>query len=247
LEPIEKTSVVDLAIKQFMSAIKSGKWKQGEKIPGELELVSSLRVSRTSIREALRVLSFFGVVVSKPGYGTVLAPNALRLICNTELAFLLTHDQDMEDLFQVRFFIEPQVAYWAAVKASSSDIKRLEKTFVGCLTKEELANKTTREKLEISSNFHKSLAEITHNKLVVSILESIQVEIDRLRLEVESEWIPEDLDASMLEHKVLLEYIKKRLPEKARNFMFHHLMYGVHLDTGVREETVKEESVKMEE
>lgn len=234
MNPIAKTSVVDQVIKQFMSAIKSGRWKLGEKIPGELELVASLKVSRTSIREALRVLSYFGVVISKPGYGTILAPNAIRLIYNTELALLLSQDQEMEDMYQIRFFIEPQIAYWAAIKASKADIKRVEKTLVGSRSKEELEERTVEEKLQISANFHRALAEITRNKLVINMLDSIQGEIDRLRTEVESEWIPDDLDKSLLQHQELLEYIKARLPEKARDFMHKHLMYGIHLEAGAK-------------
>lgn len=241
MKPIAKTSVVDQVIKQFMSAIKSGKWELGEKIPGELELVASLKVSRTSIREALRVLSYFGVIISKPGYGTVLAPNAIRLLYNTELALLLSQDREVEEMFQVRIFIEPQIAYWAAIKATKVDIKRIENTLRGSTTKADLEKMTLDKKLEISSNFHRALAETTRNRLIISILDSIQGEIDRLRVEVESEWIPDDLDTSLLQHKELLEYIKECLPVKARDFMFQHLMYGIHLKAGAENDLFKKQ------
>lgn len=237
--------MVDQAIKNFMSAIKTGKWKPGEKIPGEMELSQTLDVSRTSIREALRVLSYFKVIISKPGFGTVLAPNALRLINNTELVLLLSEDQEMEELWEVRFFLEPQIAYWATIRATNEDIRDLDETLRDAKSLEQLEMKTSEEKLEISSAFHRKLAEICRNELLVRILDTFHHVIDRQRLEWESQWLPETLDRSILEHNDILKCIRRKEPEKAREMMFRHMLQGITVfEKAPREDLTMEESVK---
>ena len=238
--------MVDQVIKKFMSAIKGGNWKPGEKIPGEIELAQTLEVSRTSIREALRVLSYFKVIISRPGFGTVLAPNALRLINNTELVLLLSEDQEMEELWEVRFFLEPQIAYWATIRATNEDIRALDDTLRDAKSLEQLEMKTVEEKLDISSAFHRKLAEICRNQLLVRILDTFHHEIDRHRMEWESQWLPEVLDRSLLEHNEILKYIRKKEPEKAREMMFKHMLQGITVfekaprDLFSEEETVED-------
>jgi len=244
MKPITKTTIVDQVIKDFMSAIKQGKWKPGEKLPGEIELAQKLQISRTSVREALRVLSYFNVIVSKPGFGTILAPNALRLIHNTELVLLLSEDQEMEELWEVRFFLEPQIAYWATIRATREDILELDATLEGAKSLEELEIKTVEEKLAISRAFHKKLGQICRNKLIVRIMDSIQDEIDSQRMEWESQWHPEVLDRSLLEHMDILACIRKKQPEKARGMMLKHMLQGITVfEKAPREDLVQEEGI----
>lgn len=229
MKPVTKTSVVDQVIKIIMSAIKRGEWKVGEKIPGEIELTHTLGVSRTSIREALRVLSYFNVIISKQKSGTILAPNALRLLNSTDLVLLLSEDQEMEELMEIRFFLEPQIAYWAAIRATPKDIQELNQILDGTKTLTDVREKTIQQKLEISAAFHSKLAQICRNKLITKILNSIHDEMGRQRVQFASKWqtVPEKLDKVMLEHKDILNSIKAKNPERARDLLLNHLLEGL--------------------
>ncbi len=70
LAPIESETVVKLVIDRITSAIISGQYKIGEKLPSEYELIEELQVSRNSLREAMKILSAMGVVDIKRGDGT---------------------------------------------------------------------------------------------------------------------------------------------------------------------------------
>jgi len=229
LKPVTKTTIVDQVIRTFMSAIRSGKWKPGEKIPGEIELSEILQVSRTSVREALRVLSYFKVIDSKPGFGTVLSEDALRLLNNTDLFFLLSEKKEMEELMEVRFFLEPQIAYWAVIRCTEKDVQEIEAILRGFDTMEDLKHIPVDRKLRISAQFHAKLAQICNNKLIMRILDTIQDEISRQRREWSYKWCSEPgvLDRSTLDHYRILQCMKEGKPEEAREIMFNHLLRGI--------------------
>ena len=64
---ISSKKVYEQVIEQIQESIFNGELKKGDKLPSERELSEQMRVSRTSIREALRVLETLGVVESKQG------------------------------------------------------------------------------------------------------------------------------------------------------------------------------------
>lgn len=238
MKPVTKTTIVDQVIRIFMTTIKSGKWEPGKKIPGEIELSETLEVSRTSVREALRVLSYFKVIDSKPGFGTVLSEDALMRINNTDLFFLLSEKKEMEELMEVRFFLEPQIAYWAVIRCTEKDIQEIETILKGFDNMEYLKQIPVEKKLRVSSQFHSKLAQICQNKLIMRILNSIQDEINRQRREWSYKWssAPDVLDRSTLEHYRILQCMKEGKPEEAREIMFNHLLRGISVFQNNHEE-----------
>ena len=72
---ISSKKVYEQVIEQIQESIFNGELKKGDKLPSERELSEQMRVSRTSIREALRVLETLGVVESKQGEGNFVCSN----------------------------------------------------------------------------------------------------------------------------------------------------------------------------
>ncbi len=72
IEQIQKRSLVDEVIHVIRQNIKNDIWKVDEKIPTEPELVQGLGVGRNTIREAIKILEYLGVLEVKQGLGALL-------------------------------------------------------------------------------------------------------------------------------------------------------------------------------
>src|SRR5438132_14338078 len=78
LEPVKRSRIYEHIVEQIHALIREGRWAPGDQIPPERELAERFRVSRTSVRAALRALDMQGVIDSRHGGGTVvrIADNA---------------------------------------------------------------------------------------------------------------------------------------------------------------------------
>ena len=69
LEPVKRSRIYEHIVEQIHALIREGRWAPGDQIPPERELAERFRVSRTSVREALRALEMQGVIESRQGGG----------------------------------------------------------------------------------------------------------------------------------------------------------------------------------
>ena len=70
IAPLIKRSLVDQALEQLRWRITEGKWAIGERLPTEPELSAELGISRNTVREAMRVLAFSGLIEIRQGDGS---------------------------------------------------------------------------------------------------------------------------------------------------------------------------------
>src|ERR1700738_741711 len=70
LEPVKRSRIYEHIVEQIHALIREGRWAPGDQIPPERELAERFRVSRTSVREALRALEMQGIIDSRQGGGT---------------------------------------------------------------------------------------------------------------------------------------------------------------------------------
>lgn len=112
--------------------IVGGKLKPGDPLP-EAELIAELDVSRTVLREALKVLTAKGLVESKPRTGTKVRPRSdWRLMDPDVLAWQSENGLDelfLRNLAEVRHIIEPATARLAAERADEEEISLLEESY----------------------------------------------------------------------------------------------------------------------
>lgn len=110
--------------------IVGGTYPPGSSLPREAELVEEYGVSRTSVREAMKVLSAKGLVEIRPKTGTRVRPKELWNSFDSDL--LTWHyaqglgAEVMQDLIELRQILEPAAARLAAGRATIADIRRLE-------------------------------------------------------------------------------------------------------------------------
>jgi len=112
------------AARQVRELIQAGELRRGERLPSERELCEQLGVSRTVVREAIRMLRAFGLVKVRLGVGTFIAEEPANILEGT-----LNYADDQEarkisDLQQVREMLEPAAAALAAQNANPEDIQK---------------------------------------------------------------------------------------------------------------------------
>lgn len=108
--PQEVHSSADYVIAILKDALIAKRIAPGDKLPSETELARRFSVSRSSIREAIKILSAFGVVESKRGDGTYVAKEANDTFVFKPLlfSFILTQP-DFRELQELRFMLEDYI------------------------------------------------------------------------------------------------------------------------------------------
>src|SRR5690606_27516743 len=107
-EPIRKTTVSQEIVRRIVAMIETGDLQPGDPLPPERVLCERLGVGRTSLREALKALTLFGIVEAWPGGGTFIARPSGQLIKPFAWRMLLSRDK-IEDLAEARRVIEGEM------------------------------------------------------------------------------------------------------------------------------------------
>lgn len=102
------------------------RFKPGDKLPNENELSTTLQISRTTLREAIRILATNGILEIQRGRGTFVA-SQLDVADNVILEPLAAARDKMtaKDLYEMRLIFEPEAAYLAALRANERERRRI--------------------------------------------------------------------------------------------------------------------------
>jgi DNA-binding FadR family transcriptional regulator len=154
-------------------AIVTGDYPSGTVLPGELELAGQFGVSRSVIRESLRMLSAKGLVESRPKAGTRVRERAQWNLLDPELLAWMFEGAPslgfVRSLFQLRMIVEPAAAELAAVQRSAAQLSRMGHA-VEVMAQQGLR---TQDGQTADQRFHAAILEATGNELLVSLSSSI--------------------------------------------------------------------------
>jgi GntR family transcriptional repressor for pyruvate dehydrogenase complex len=169
LKAVEKKRAYEDIVKQIRALIEKGKLKKGDQLPTERELTDTFKVSRATVREAIRTLESMRLVESRQGDGTYVLASSEEALVQPLAASLLHEKDDLADIFFIRKIIEPVVAQLAAEHATREEIKELEEI----LKKQERDFSSGVNIVETDSAFHSSLARMSKNRVVERLLLAI--------------------------------------------------------------------------
>ncbi len=217
LEPVRRTKVYSEVASQIHRLIAEGRLQPGDKLPPERELAEMFGVSRSSVRDAIRVLEMRGLVEPKHGEGTLVRQVPLDAIVSP-LADVLSASKDLTaDLFDMRKILEPPVARAAALRATREDVAALEE-ILG-----RQAKRVQAEEVAIAEDneFHYRIATAAKNRVVLRV---IDVVMDLLR-ESRVRWLqgPGRAKSSLAGHRQILDAIRRRDPDGAAEAMRAHI------------------------
>jgi DNA-binding FadR family transcriptional regulator len=194
---------------QLLSAINTGVYRSGEKLPPERLLAEQMKVSRTCVREALSALSVLGIVGRKVGYGTYVLASKSE-IAEFPRPFALNQSRDdLLDIWEARMEIEAVIVKVCIESATPKAIGRIER-YLGQM-KEMVQSGASLEYLNLDKKFHFSIARGTNNPILENTIRPlIGITNNYLLEKVSVDHLQERCLESLPEHASILEAIKKR-------------------------------------
>jgi GntR family transcriptional regulator, transcriptional repressor for pyruvate dehydrogenase complex len=206
-----RTSVTDDAITRIRHMILTGELAPGDKLPPESDLAAELGLSRTSLREAVRALTLFGVIDTRQGdasYITSLGPELL--LSALGLAMDLQREDTMADLVAVRRILEPSATAIAATRITSAEVQHL-RTFI----RPDLGGEQARVHVELDWEFHHAIVQASGNELLAALLDGLTAPTVRMRT-----WrglkVPGIIERTWVEHQAIVEALEAGDAELAR-------------------------------
>jgi len=168
--PVRQLRVFEEIVAQLKESILSGRFKPGDKLPTERELVEEFRVSRVAIREALRTLENSGFIVTRQGAngGAYVTDLSFEFLANAFVDLFLADKISIPELHRVRLVIEPEIARLAALGITPEFTQRLMKA----LEAEEVPTSSLLEDIKMKTAVHYILAEMCGNRFFEAIVRS---------------------------------------------------------------------------
>lgn len=217
----QKSRLSDRTADSILSMITVEKrFLPGDKLPNENILSEELKVSRTTLREAIRILATGGILEIRRGRGTFVRED-LEIDNPKELEPLTSTEVKVRDLYEMRLIFEPEAAYYAALRATDKEIERI--VSLGAEIEERIRQE--KDRTEVEQAFHKSIAKATHNEFMNQLMPVIYEGINKgVRLSKVHE---EAVQATLVDHKMLMDFLKVRNAEGARNAMRIHILHAM--------------------
>lgn len=214
--PVERRNTYELIAENVLALITERRLKPGDPLPTERELTQSYGVGRSSVREALRVLESKGVIRSNGKGSFAVAEYGNPL--NHSMNLLLTlQEADLHDLFEVRRTLEVEAAALAATRRTDDDLARMARAI------EEMQAGLDSEERYIAADvrYHLAIAEATRNRISLHLMHAIRDLLHRALASIYH--IPRSAERSLEQHETILDAIRARDADRAREAMREHL------------------------
>jgi len=217
LDAVSREPLPRIIVGRIRDFIAEQKLQPGDRLPPERLLMEQLQVGRSSVREAMQILTTLGLVEIRRGDGAFVTAPDRQWSLGAPAFVLATEKHALRDIVELRRSIEPMAAYLAAERATEEDIADLE-AMLG----------THQSTLTDQSGWHweplqfeLAIAESTGNVLLVQMQQSLRdmwvgLSSDfRQTVDHTNEWLHE--------HWVIFSAIKGRNPTRARDAVLLHL------------------------
>ena len=201
---VKTTRIYEKVVEKLKEEIADGRLLPGDPLPSERQLMETFGVSRSSLREAFRVMELLGLIESIAGKGRFVRQP--REIAEDQRKGIQLEDSAILELMEARRILDPAIAGESAMRATPSDLMRLLRVITA--TEEHLA--LPRDRAQADFDFHLVLAEATHNFVFVNIT---RMNFDLL----------DDKGAFLNEHREMYDAILDHDAERAREAASRHI------------------------
>ena len=216
--PLRKQRFSDQIAELIQKKILEDNLQIGTSLPSEKAMAAEFEVSRSVIREALRILEMSGLVdIRKGPTGGIFVTNVYHEPIKRSLNNMITSgDITIEHLFEARMLIEPRIAREAALHASSEDLNKLRDLF-------EDSEAHVDDPVRLKQNnlgFHLLLSRASGNPVLSIMLESvIELLVERIL-----DFVDLSLERHFLEiHQQIFQVIVDKQPDEAEKRIKHDI------------------------
>ncbi len=219
--PLADRTLLSKSVEDIIGqAIQDKKLKPGTKLPSELRLCEELGVSRTVVREALRVLHSRGLISIVKGKGMFVKEFSSESAAGSLQFFLRMNFErsHVMDIVHARQIIEPAVAALASTHRSEEDLVQLRRDMDLLRS----CGDNAAELSKIDTQFHIDISKACGNSLMPLLLEPIHRLIPEIKSSVYAT-VSEAKDSAIEWHQVILDQIQNGDSDGAQRAMHQHL------------------------
>lgn len=208
---------------QIIQLILKENLKQGDRLPKETVLVERLGAGRSSVREAMKLLQSRNIVRIRQGSGTYVATNPG--VVDDPLGFTFIEDKQRlaQDLLEVRFMIEPQMAGMAAENATDAQIACIKEL---CDESQRLAE-AGEDYSAADTAFHSAIAESCGNVVVPRLMAVLKSSVPLFIDVTGKKLVTETINT----HRDIADAIAAHDSTAAHDAMYLHLVYNRNIIT----------------
>lgn len=197
----------------------------GEKLPNENELSESLGISRTTLREAIRILSAEGILTVRRGRGTFVAEQADQYAASgIDMQNISQMKITLRDLYETRMIFEPEAAALACKRATDAEIQSILALGEECQT-QLLKDPRSKKRIASESAFHGAIVKASHNEFLSQFLPMLTRTIEQtFALNYNLDVIAED---AYKDHILIMNFLKKRDSAALKSAVTIHLHHAM--------------------
>jgi GntR family transcriptional activator of glc operon len=223
-QPEARRQLADVVVERIERLIVDGVLKQGQTLPSERRLTEKLGVSRTALREGLKILRARGLIETSQGKGSFVAKLSAEPAQAPMMHLLGSQPRTLYDLLEVREMMEAESARLAALRGTAADyilITRRYEEMVAANSRDTDASTHAR----LDHAFHLAISEASHNPVLVHtlatlndlMLSSVFASVNNLyHREAQKRVIDR-------QHARLYNAVTGKLPEQARRAASQHI------------------------
>lgn len=216
--------VADVVCERIERLIVDGVFKTGQLLPSERRLTEKLGVSRTALREGLKLLRARGIIDTEHGKGSYVADLSSHGAASPLMHLFSSQPRTLYDLFEVRSLLEGESARLAALRGTEADfvlITRSYQTLVDAHTR----RLDTGEHARLDHAFHLAICEASHNPVLVQTLRSLtDLLLNTVFASVNNLYHREPQKRQIdRQHARLYNAVIGRMPDQARKAAIAHI------------------------
>jgi GntR family transcriptional repressor for pyruvate dehydrogenase complex len=217
--PVRSGRAFEAVVEQIRAALKAGRYHVGEQLPPERELATVFGVSRTVVREAVRVLELSGLLIVRHGGtpGVFVAPSPPQPLSLALRTLLRDEEFTIQELFGVNIFIERSIAEEAARLVTPQDLDDLLANIQASKRVFEQGGRPFQEDVD----FHRRLVRVLGNRLLTNLEWALGDTARRVGDQGQDD--PRFFRTIIRQHQQILSALRARSPARAGKAMTMHL------------------------
>ena len=216
--------VADVVAERIERLIVDGVLKTGQTLPSERRLTEKLGVSRTALREGLKILSARGIIETMHGKGSFVANLTVQPTLSPLMHLFGSQPRTLYDLFEVRELLEAQSARLAALRGTPADFVLITRRYDEMLAAHD-KDISASAHARLDHAFHLAICDASHNPVLVHTLSSLtDLLLSSVFASVNNLYHRQPQKRQIdRQHATLYNAVTGKLPEQARAAASEHI------------------------
>ena len=225
--PLDRSRLYEQVANKIETTIVARHYKPQDRLPSERDLAEAFAVSRTVIREAMKLLEARGLIEILTGNGVFVSQPDTSVVTRSLGMYLHLQGTVQDSEFKVhelRRILEVEIAGLAAERATEAELDQLRQI----IERMSAADHPREQVAMLDLEYHITLAQATHNEMISMVYEPV---IEYLRQQLLLAWQRYDRSPEVFnhQHQALYEAVRDHDPTRARAAMTAHLDYAREL------------------